>query len=259
MRSWSPENRNNSQRFSRTNPPGPTCRSSSCPVRAPIPRIAVWAMDRLGNVTVLEQPVRITTLVSALQTAVRARQRQYQLRDQMEAQALLASVVHSSDDAIVSKTLDGIITSWNAGAERLFGYSPEEAIGQSITLIIPPDRREEEHGILEQIRNGKRLQHMETVRVSKSGERLDISVTISPIRDPNGRIVGASKVARDISARKRATDLLRQVRRAFASCRRPFLRSSGLRLQTERLRTPTSAGSSSAASQTCSRQPPCPS
>ena len=177
--------------------------------------IAVWAMERLGNVTVLEQPVRITTLVSALQTAVRARQRQYQLRDQIQAQALLASVVHSSDDAIVSKTLDGTITSWNAGAERLFGYTSEEAIGQSITIIIPPDRREEERGILEKIRNGERVQHMETVRVSKGGERLDISVTISPIRDPADRIIGASKVARDISKRKRATDLLQQSEARF--------------------------------------------
>jgi PAS domain S-box-containing protein len=171
--------------------------------------IAVWAMERLGNVTVLERPVRVTTLVSALQTAIRARRRQYQLRDQVQAQALLASVVHSSDDAIISKTLDGIITSWNAGAERLFGYSSEEAIGQSITIIIPPERHDEERMILERLRKGERLQHMETVRVSKSGQRLDISVTISPIRDPVGRITGASKVARDISARKRATDLLR--------------------------------------------------
>ncbi len=146
--------------------------------------IAVWAMERLGNVTVLERPVRVTTLVSALQTALRARRRQYQLRDQVQAQALLASVVQSSDDAIVSKTLDGIITSWNAGAERLFGYSPEEAVGQSITIIIPPDRHDEERMILERLRKGERLQHMETVRVSKRGQRLDISVTISPIRDP---------------------------------------------------------------------------
>ena len=168
--------------------------------------IAVWAMERLGNVTVLERPVRVTTLVSALQTAIRARRRQYQLRDQVQAQALLASVVQSSDDAIVSKTLDGIITSWNAGAERLFGYSSEEAIGQSITLIIPPERLEEERMILERLREGERLQHMETVRVSKTGQRLDISVTISPIRDPAGRVIGASKVARDITARKQAAD-----------------------------------------------------
>src|SRR6185295_12057172 len=127
----------------------------------------------------------------------------------VQAQALLASVVHSSDDAIISKTLDGIITSWNAGAERLFGYSSEEAIGQSITIIIPSERHDEERMILERLRKGERLQHMETVRVSKSGQLLDISVTISPIRDPVGRITGASKVARDISARKRATDLLR--------------------------------------------------
>jgi len=170
---------------------------------------AVWAMERLGNVTVLERPVRVTTLVSALQTAIRARRRQYELRDRIQAQELLAAVVRTSQDAIISKTLDGIITSWNPGAQRLFGYTPEEAIGQPITLIIPPDRHDEERRILQQLRRGERLEHMETVRVAKNGQRLDISVTISVIRDAEGRIVGASKVARDITARKRATDLLR--------------------------------------------------
>ena len=120
--------------------------------------------------------------------------------------ALLAAIVSSSDDAIVSKTLEGIITSWNAGAERLFGYTPAEAIGQSMTLIIPAERRTEEVEILRRIRNGERVEHFETVRVAKNGQRLDVSLTISPVRDRHGRIVGASKVGRDITAQKRAAE-----------------------------------------------------
>jgi PAS domain S-box-containing protein len=124
------------------------------------------------------------------------------------AQAELAAIVESSDDAIVSKTLDSRIRSWNAGAERLFGYTAEEAIGQSIMLIIPPERQDEERLILARLVAGERIDHYETVRVSKSGRRLDISLTVSPIRDSAGRIIGASKVARDISQRKRADEAL---------------------------------------------------
>jgi len=127
-----------------------------------------------------------------------------------EAQARLAAIVESSEDAIVSKTLNGIILSWNAGAERLFGYAPHEAIGRPITLIIPPDRQDEEHEILARIAHGERVEHFETVRVSKQGRRIDISLTISPIRDSAGGIVGASKVARDITDRKRAEEALRE-------------------------------------------------
>jgi PAS domain S-box-containing protein len=121
-----------------------------------------------------------------------------------DTEALLAAIVSSSDDAIISKTLNGIITSWNEGAERLFGYSPAEAIGQSITLIIPTERRDEENQILQRIRRGERVEHFETVRVAKNGQTLDVSLTISPVRDRHGRVVGASKVGRDISAHKRA-------------------------------------------------------
>ena len=130
-----------------------------------------------------------------------------------EAQARLAAIVESSEDAIVSKTLDGIIRSWNAGAERLFGYTPEEAVGQSITLIIPPERHDEEHEILARIRRGERVEHFETVRVAKDGRRIDISLTVSPVRDGEGRIIGASKVARDITDRKRAEEALREADR----------------------------------------------
>jgi PAS domain S-box-containing protein len=119
-------------------------------------------------------------------------------------QSVTSFDVESSDDAIVSKNLDGIISSWNGSAERLFGYSADEAIGRHITLIVPPDRREEELGILEKLRRGERVDHFETVRMRKDGTRLDISLTISPVKDSTGRVVGASKVARDISERKRA-------------------------------------------------------
>ena len=116
--------------------------------------------------------------------------------------AHLAAIVESSDDAIVSKTLQSIILSWNQGAERLFGYSADEAIGQPITMLLPAERRDEEQQILDRIIRGERIEHFETVRVRKDGRRIDISLTISPIRDARGEIVGASKVARDISLRK---------------------------------------------------------
>jgi PAS domain S-box-containing protein len=121
-----------------------------------------------------------------------------------QASALLASVVASSADAIVSKDLLGNVTSWNAGAEKMFGYSAGEMLGRSITTIIPPEAHPEEARILARIRDGERMEHFETVRQRKDGSRLDVSVTVSPIKDPSGRIVGASKSARDISERKSA-------------------------------------------------------
>ncbi|HXO22605.1 MAG TPA: PAS domain S-box protein [Thermoanaerobaculia bacterium] len=126
-----------------------------------------------------------------------------------EAQARLAAIVESSQDAIVSKNLDGVVRTWNAGAERLFGFTAEEAIGRPITLIIPTDRLEEERQILSRLAGGERIEHYETVRVAKDGRRLDISLTVSPIRDAEGRIIGASKVARDVTERKRAEEALR--------------------------------------------------
>jgi PAS domain S-box-containing protein len=130
-------------------------------------------------------------------------------------QALLAAIVESSDDAIVSKTLDGRIRSWNAGAMRLFGYTPEEVIGKAITIIIPPELHEEERRILEKLQRGERLDHFETTRVTKDGRRIPISLTVSPIRDSRGTVIGASKVARDISERKRAEQALRQNQEAL--------------------------------------------
>jgi PAS domain S-box-containing protein len=119
-------------------------------------------------------------------------------------QARLAAIVESSDDAIVSKNLDGIIQSWNRGAERIFGYTAEEIIGKSMLTIIPEDRKHEEVGILDTLRRGERIDHFETVRCRKDGTLIDVSVTISPLRDSTGLITGASKVARDITELKRA-------------------------------------------------------
>ncbi|MFO1535397.1 MAG: PAS domain S-box protein [Thermoplasmatota archaeon] len=117
---------------------------------------------------------------------------------------LLAAVVESSEDAIVTKTLDGTVTSWNEGAERIFGYTAQEMIGQPITRLFPPDRLQEEEVILGRIRHGERVEHFETRRMRKDGAAIDLSVTISPLRDDRGRLVGASKVARDITERKEA-------------------------------------------------------
>ncbi len=131
------------------------------------------------------------------------------------AAGLLAAIVDSSDDAIISKNLNGVITSWNKGAERLFGYTPDEAIGQHITLIIPTDRRGEETEIIARIKRGDRVDHFETVRIRKDRTLLDISLTISPVKDLNGNVTGASKVARDITDRKRADQELRESESRF--------------------------------------------
>jgi len=125
----------------------------------------------------------------------------------------LASIVESSDDAIVSKNLDGVITSWNKGAERIFGYSAEEAIGQPITIVIPQDRRDEERTILTRIRRGERIDHFETVRQRKDGGLIAISLTVSPVRNAENKIVGASKVARDITAQKRSQEQIAMLAR----------------------------------------------
>ncbi len=127
-----------------------------------------------------------------------------ELQSRIEAQSLLAAIVASSEDAIVSKTLEGRITSWNKGAERLFGYTAAEAIGQSIMMLVPPDQHDQELAVLERIRRGERVDHLEVVRVTKSGERRDIALTVSPVHDRHGHTIGASKTARDVTERKAA-------------------------------------------------------
>jgi PAS domain S-box-containing protein len=125
-------------------------------------------------------------------------------KEAAQAMAHLASIVTSSDDAIISKTLQGVVTSWNKGAERVFGYTAEEMIGQPIIRLIPPDRPNEEPSILERLARGESIDHYETVRRRKDGRLIDISLSVSPMRDANGSIMGASKIARDITDRKRA-------------------------------------------------------
>jgi PAS domain S-box-containing protein len=129
--------------------------------------------------------------------------------DTAELRNRLAAIVQSSDDAIISKTLDGIIVTWNEGASRIFGYSADEVIGRPVTLLIPPDRLGEEPGILARLRAGERVDHFETLRVRKDGSIVNISLTISPVRNADGEIIGASKIARDITSQKRAEEILR--------------------------------------------------
>jgi PAS domain S-box-containing protein len=124
------------------------------------------------------------------------------------SRAYLAAIVASSDDAIIGKDLNGIVRSFNGAAERLFGYQVNEIIGRSITILIPADRQAEEAEILSRLRRGERIEHFETVRVTKSGRRLDISLSVSPIRDGSGTIVGAAKIARDITEQKRTAAAL---------------------------------------------------
>ncbi|MGA3190761.1 MAG: PAS domain S-box protein, partial [Bryobacteraceae bacterium] len=130
-------------------------------------------------------------------------------------QATLAAIVESSDDAIISKDLNGVIQSWNGGAERLFGYAADEVIGKSITIIIPADRLKEEPEIISRLQRGERVEHFETIRKSKSGSLLNISLTISPVKDATGRVIGASKVARDVTERKRQEEALKAANAAI--------------------------------------------
>jgi PAS domain S-box-containing protein len=159
---------------------------------------------------VLAQPVPLRDAAGELSGAVNLLT---DITDRRRAQVdrnLLAAIVESSDDAIVSKTLEGIITSWNKGAERIFGYTAHEVVGQHIALLVPPEQVGEVDEILKRIRSGERVVHYQTRRRAKDGRILDISVTISPVRDAAGTIVGASKVARDITPRRRADEALKR-------------------------------------------------
>jgi PAS domain S-box-containing protein len=153
-------------------------------------------MQLLRDDAVLEVNRDITQFKALLATLQESEQR---LRS-------VAAIVESSDDAIVSKNLDGVITSWNQGAHRVFGYTPEEAIGQPITIVIPGDRQNEEREILTRIRRGERINHFETIRRRKDGSLIFVSLTVSPVKDAGGNIIGASKIARDISEQKRAQE-----------------------------------------------------
>jgi PAS domain S-box-containing protein len=150
----------------------------------------------------LEQ--RVEQRTAALQAEIAERRRTEEVREQ------LAAIVDSSDDAIISKTLNGTINAWNGGAEKLFGYSAAEAVGKPMLMLIPPERRDEESEILGRVRRGESVDHYETVRIRKDGTKIDISATISPMRNSSGTIVGASKIARDITERKRAEEALKK-------------------------------------------------
>src|SRR5215217_591046 len=129
-----------------------------------------------------------------------------------EVRAHLAAIVESSEDAIIAKTLEGVITDWNRGAQKIYGYSAEEVLCKPINILVPPDRPNEVPMILKRLRRGEAIDHYETMRVTKDGRRLDISLTISPIRDSVGNIAGASTIARDITERKQTEDALREIR-----------------------------------------------
>ena len=130
--------------------------------------------------------------------------------------SLLAEIVESADDAIISKDLNGAVQSWNKGAEHLFGYTAAEMIGRQVTMLIPSERLHEEETILRMLRAGQRVDHFETVRVAKDGRRIDVSISVSPVHDADGNIIGAAKIARDIGDRKHLEAELERSRRKHA-------------------------------------------
>lgn len=206
------------------------------------------AEDRRRRVAHLQQ--REATLEAAQQQLGQLLADQRSMREAIEEgqQAIrrLAAIVEGSEDAIVSKTLDGVITSWNRGAERIFGYTAGEAVGRPITLIIPPELHHQEVEVLGRVRRGQAVEHFETVRVRKDGQRVEISLTVSPVRDEAGRIVGASKIARDISERKRfereRAELLARERAARAAAETASRsKDEFLAVLSHELRTPLNA------------------
>ena len=166
--------------------------------------IAVSAMKSGAHDYVMKHS--LARLAPAIERELRDAHSRRERRKAQETADYLAAIVESSDDAIIGQKLDGTILTWNAGAERLYGYSPAEAKGQSIFILIPPNRREEMPSIFESIKRGERLERFETARLRKDGERLEVSLTLSPIKNGAGEIIGASSIARDITARKRAEE-----------------------------------------------------
>jgi len=166
-------------------------------------RIEISGVRKDGSEILVELAITAIKIDSAPIFTAYLRDITERKRDE-EARAHLAAIVASSDDAVVSKDLNGIIKSWNAGAERLFGYSTEEAVNKPVTIIIPAERYHEEQQILDRIHSGERIEHFDTVRRRKDGSLVNVSITVSPIKHPDGRVIGASKIARDISERVRS-------------------------------------------------------
>ena len=152
----------------------------------------------------------LAAVITEREQAERERERLVRKQAAMEARLRLAAIVESSDDAIIGKDMDGMITDWNKGAERLYGYSAGEVIGRPISLIVPPDRSSDFADIMGTLRRGSSLKHHETVHQKKDGTRIEVSLTVSSIKDAEGRIVGASVICRDISERKRQEFMLRE-------------------------------------------------
>jgi PAS domain S-box-containing protein len=171
--------------------------------------------ERLLNIIFLQQKAHALEMEIAkrkqAEQALAARVMEHEKVD--ESRLLLAAIVASSEDAIASKDLNGVVTGWNAAAERMFGYKSEEIVGRPITLIIPPELQSDEPMILGKIRRGEKIDHFETVRQTKSGERIEVSLTISPVKDANGTVIGAAKIVRDITANKRIENALRLTER----------------------------------------------
>ena len=181
----------------------------------------VWSGERINHLyTVRSSKLQIDFPVSLTISPIRDEQGEVigashimrdvtHERETEEKRGMLAAIVENSDDAIISKTLNGIITTWNGGAEKIFGYQEREAIGKHISILIPRDRLSEEDVIIENIRNGNKVDHFQTVRLHKNGSAIDISLTVSPVKDRHGTIIGASKIARDITAAKKAETAIR--------------------------------------------------
>ncbi len=186
------------------------------------------------NGSLIEMSLTISPILNSSGQVIGASKVARDVRDRRQAEAAalqLGAIVESSDDAIVSKDLNGIVTSWNIAAERMFGYTAEEMIGQSITRIIPHERLDEETFVLGQVRAGGRVEHFETIRHDKWRRPVEISLTVSPIRAPDGRVIGASKIARDITAHKRLQESQRETQAREEAARRQVLEIENRRIQ----------------------------